>query len=112
MSFLYLASPYTKYEGGREAAYDAVIDNVTPLLADGWTLYSPILHNHPLSAEYSEEALVDFDFWKKVNLPFMRCADGLVVLKLPGWEESVGVQWEVDHFRMEHKPIMWLEPLV
>lgn len=110
--YLYLASPYTKYPDGMQAAYDTVLANAQELFANGWTIFSPIVHFHPLSARLPLDKMTDSDYWFEVNLPYMLSASGLVVLKMDGWEESAGVSREIAEFRRQHKPIMWLDEVV
>ena len=37
----------------------------------------------------------DWEFWKRVDTDFLERCDQLVVLCLPGWDKSVGVEAEV-----------------
>lgn len=107
----YLASPYTKFARGQEAAFSEAAEAAAKLMAAGLVVYSPIAHSHPV-ATYggltSVDAL-DGAFWLRQNEPMMQKMDGLIVLKLPGWEESEGVQIEIDFFRRNKKPVIFAD---
>lgn len=104
----YLASPYTKFARGQEAAFYEAAEAAAKLMAAGLVVYSPIAHSHPVATYGGLDAL-DGAFWLRQNQPMMEKMDGLIVLKLPGWKESEGVQIEIDFFRRERKGFMWAE---
>jgi hypothetical protein len=92
---IYLASPYSHT--------DRLIMKTRFLLAQQATaamlsrrefVYSPIVHCHELTSQYSLPT--DFDFWKAYNFDMLRRADKFVVLKIDGWEESKGVKAEAE----------------
>lgn len=107
----YLASPYTKFALGQEAAFSEAAKAAAKLMAAGLVVYSPIAHSHPV-ATYGGLASVDAldgAFWLRQNQPMMEKMDGIIVLKLPGWEESEGVQIEIDFFRRNKKPVIFAD---
>lgn len=105
---VYLASPYTKYAHGHAAAaYDAA--EVTARLIDyGLSPLSPIAHSHAV-ATVGRLDKVDGDLWQRVDAPWVRVAEACVVVKMPGWEESAGVQHEIAEFRAAGKPVVFMD---
>ncbi|MFN9743864.1 MAG: DUF1937 family protein [Acidobacteriota bacterium] len=105
----YLASPYTKCPLGQEAAFSVAARAAAKLMEAGLIVYSPIAHSHPVATHGNLDAL-DGAFWLRQNQPMMEKMDGLIVLKLPGWEESEGVQIEIDFFQYNKRPVLFASP--
>lgn len=105
--FWYLATPYTRYPRGIAAAARDAALVTAGLMRLGIAVFSPIVHTHGVAIEGGLDAL-DVDFWLKVDRPFMQAASGLIVAKLDGWTESVGIAHEVEVFGREGKPIEYL----
>lgn len=78
------------------------------LTRNGVFVYSPIAHSHPLAVHGGLSG--SWDFWQRVARQWVERCDRLVVLKLDGWLESVGVQAEIEHARSLGKPVEYLEP--
>ena len=90
---IYLASPYSHPDPAmRELRYKQACEVAALLMRDGHLVYSPIVHSHPLTA-YGLPA--DWDYWRRLDEEMLRRCDALAVLRLPGWEQSVGVQAEL-----------------
>lgn len=62
------------------------------LIEAGHVVYAPIVHCHPLT-DYDLPG--HWGFWRKQNEAFLEKSDVLVVLMLPGWEESEGIAGEI-----------------
>lgn len=95
MSYTYIACPYTdpsrKVEHQR---YEAVRHFVAEYARRGRIVYSPILHFHDAAVQHNLPTAADF--WKEHNATMLRHASRLLVYRLPGWNRSVGVTWEID----------------
>lgn len=110
--YWYLATPYSNYRGGLEIAFKHACDVAGELLKHGLHIYCPIAHTHPIAVNggidpYSHELFIPLD------KHFMNHAHGLMVVQMPGWEESKGIEIEVDVFVEQKKPIVTLTwPLV
>ncbi len=110
---VYLASPYAHPdERIREARYRAamhfVAESMLAPVPRRWDVvhrvfYSPIVHNHPLALIYPTPTA--WEFWRAIDFPMLERCDRLVVLRLEGWDRSVGVQAEVEHARSLGKPV-------
>lgn len=94
MSFIYLASPYSHYNiDVMQKRYEDAVTATVKLLKANITVFSPIVHFHPLALLH--DLPKDADFWLQHNLPFLKASCGLYVLMLPGWQESKGVAKEI-----------------
>ena len=94
---IYLASPYSSPDVYiREERFREACRYAAKLMAEGHNVFSPIAHSHPVSLHMDNS--MDHDFWLKQDLSFLeRWADKMVVLCLPGWDESRGIA--VEQFR-------------
>jgi hypothetical protein len=103
----YLAAPYshaisrTRFYRYRQICY------VTAELARrGEIIYSPISSWHFIAVNYNLPT--DAAFWLPYMLEFLARCDKMYVLQLEGWENSVGVQREIE-FATEHNiPIEYI----
>ena len=110
MTFWYLASPYDKFPGGHEAAYVEAVNAAALLLRARVPVFCPIAHSHPIATVggITDEG---HDFWVEfVDKPFMDAAYGIIVLLLRGWDESRGVQHEIQEFMRTRKPQVYMFP--
>ena len=90
---IYVASPYSHPDAAvRTARYDAARRHAARLVREGRLAYSPIVHSHPL-AELGLPG--DWTYWAEHNRHMLAACRELVVLALPGWQESQGVAAEV-----------------
>lgn len=103
----YLATPYTKYEGGIEAAFEAAAAITARLVKASLSVYSPIAHTHPVAMHGGIDPL-DHSIWLDFDLRMMRAADVLIVAQMQGWRESFGVSQEIKFFQNAGKPILYL----
>lgn len=102
----YLAIPYT----GREALSYKVSSRVAGKLMEGGVLvFSPITHSHAIVEESNLDPH-DCDLWLDLDLRILRHCDRLVVVTLPGWEQSQGVQIEMDEAQRRGIPISFVPP--
>ena len=106
---IYLATPYSLYAGGLDAAAEAAAGIAGVLIASGARVFSPIAHFHAVARARRDLDPRDGAFWARQNLPFVDAATGLVVALIPGWAESIGVAEEIDAFTRAGKPI-WKIP--
>jgi len=90
----YLASPYSiDIKHVREIRYKMVLAHTAFLLREGMLVYSPILHCHNIAE--LEGLPTDANFWAKHNIEMLHRCEVLRVLKLDGWELSLGVKFEI-----------------
>lgn len=107
--YWYVATPYSKYPAGIEEAFKAACEGVGRLIKRGVPAFSPIAHSHSV-AIYAGIDPLSHDIWLEADRPMMEAAHGLIVLMLPGWNESFGVAHEIEHFEKAGKPVIYLVP--
>lgn len=104
--FFYLATPYTNYPYGRQAAYRTACRLAARLTRAGISVYTPIGTMHPVAIA-GDLSPVDHDLWMRIDAPFVAAAGGLIVAMMEGWELSRGVTHEIEQFRLTPKPIIY-----
>ncbi len=101
--FCYLASPYSKWEDKDKAA-EIVAKAAATLMNDGLVIYSPIAHGNVVA---KHGLPYTWDFWKAQCQPMIDAAAAIIVLQRDGWEDSVGVTYEIAEFEKAGKPIVY-----
>jgi hypothetical protein len=104
-----LATPYSKYRKGLDAAFKDAAALAARLIQYGHQVYSPIAHGHPLAVHGGIDPL-DAALWLEQQLPMMKRCDALLVAHLPGFGKSRGIAFEVGVFARAGKPIFDLDP--
>lgn len=106
---IYLASPYSHKDASvRQHRFEAVCLATGKLMCAGNHVFSPIAHSHPIAL--ATDLPTDFSFWDAYCRVMLSRCTKLVVIKLPGWQESVGVQAEIRMAREMGIPAEELEP--
>ncbi len=79
------------------------------LIRRGFIVFSPVSHSHPIAnTATSKEVVQDHDLWVRQDEYFMKWADVLAVLELPGWRDSRGLLFERTWFKEHNKPIAYI----
>lgn len=106
-SVAYLACPYShldpiimnfRHSMATKVAFD--------LLCRGILVYSPLTHNIPIDKLGIHG---NHETWKSFDHEMLSRCNRLIVLKLPGWEESKGVAAEIVKANQMGLPIEWME---
>lgn len=92
---VYLATPYSKFPGGREMAYQLACAKAAQLMHQGYEVFCPIAHSHSIETEAMPH-IQDGDWWLKQDFAVLKHCDKLAVYQMPGWDVSYGVAKEVD----------------
>ena len=105
---IYLASPYSHPDPEvRAARLRQTCRHAARLVRKGRLVYSPIAHSHMLA----EQGLpADWPFWAEHSRWMLSACRELVVLALPGWEESTGVKAEVEIAQGLGLPVRFVAP--
>jgi hypothetical protein len=106
--YFYLATPYSKYPDGLDAAFRDACRATATLISAGVPVFSPIAHTHPV-AVYGKMDPLDHSIWLPADKPMMDAAFGLLVARLDTWELSYGIKVEINEFIATGKPVIHLE---
>ena len=105
----YLAIPYTDPDedvmGYRAELSDIVCAD---LMNQGRVIFAPISSCHHIAKKYTLPR--DWEFWKKIDEEFIRASKTLLVIQLPGWENSTGVTAERKIAEDAGIPIEFIDP--
>jgi hypothetical protein len=108
----YLACPYSHPDPSVSVwRYERVTEATALLVQMGYdSVFSPITHSHPLDKHLTQRNN-DHDFWvNKFDLPFLENSEELLVLMLPGWQQSTGVQMERKQATDRYIPVRFVVP--
>lgn len=91
---IYVASPYS-HENSlvRTARFEAVRSYCAARMSLGEIVFSPIVYGHQFAAIYDHPT--DAKFWEDFNHSILIACTECRVLKLDGWDKSVGVEIEI-----------------
>lgn len=93
-TLVYLAGPYSHPDPAvREGRFRALNAVSAKLMRDGLHIFSPISHTHPIAL--AGDLPIGFDFWQEYDKAILVTCAKLIVLRLDGWEESLGVRAEM-----------------
>lgn len=108
---IYLAIPYTfNPELSQKIANQIAAD----LMTQGHVVFSPISHSHGIADHLPDNLRTDSHWWMDQDLPFVEWADELHLVCIGEFgheliEQSKGVQMEIAHAKLHHKPIEIIE---
>lgn len=104
----YLAVPYSSPSAAvLEERFQKVNLAATKLMKMNHIVFSPITSNHNLAI--TGNLPCSWTFWKCYDTAFLRICSKLIVLKLEGWEKSIGVTEEIKIAKSLGIPIEFLE---
>ena len=105
---IYLACPYMHSD---PAVIEDRVRHVNKLagalINEGFYIFSPISHSHPIAKEVDLPG--DWKFWEGYDRAIIAFCKGLYVFKLPGWEKSIGVAAEIKIAKEMGIPIEYIE---
>ena len=92
---IYLASPYLHKDiTVRLDRFKKVCEAAAELMKDGYVVFSPIAHSHPI-ATHGDINPTNNEFWLEQDKALMPICTEMIVLQLPGWEDSKGIKEEI-----------------
>jgi hypothetical protein len=110
MTLTYLASPYTSDDHAvMEGRHIQICQIASHLMLEGWYIFSPIAHCHPIAVHGGLPR--DFRFWQDYDHLMMDACGNMIVAKLPGWEMSKGVDAETSYMYGHGKQVLYYNPL-
>lgn len=106
---IYLASPYSHQDyHTRVARYAAAQEYAVAAMKEGWVIFSPIVYGHTFSA--MQGLPFNYEYWQKFNDHMLLGSKGVIVLRIPGWKESRGVDYEVGLAVKNNIPVTYADP--
>lgn len=109
-SRIYLASPYSFPDMQVcKMRYEAVCRVAGQMIGNGFQVFSPIAHSHPIAVNHSLPG--DFQYWRKWCLSFLdNWATHFVILTLDGWKQSKGIQAELIYAMSKDLEVLSIRP--
>jgi hypothetical protein len=109
---IYLACPYTDSDKSvREARFNLATEAAADLIREGHIVFSPITMTHPIDVVLAgEDATLGSDYWVAFDKTFMDMCSEMLVLQVDGWDQSKGIQREMEYFKAQGKPVNLLVP--
>lgn len=108
MTLAYLASPYSHPEPSIEAMRALMAGDAAAWLSNqGYHPFSPIAHWHRPAKRNKLPS--NANHWISYNQAWLEKADELIVLKMPGWKDSIGIAYEIKWAKEQMKPVKFIE---
>lgn len=107
MNLTFLSCPYTHQDQNIKKVRHHIANTVAcELTKQGVLVFSPLTHNIPIDQIGFKGTC---DSWKDFNHTILSKCNRLIVLKLPGWDESKGVAADIAKAKSLNLPIEWME---
>jgi hypothetical protein len=106
--FWYLATPYSRYPYGTEAAFRGAVDAAAICIRSGVMVFSPIAHSHPIAV--SGQIAGHFEQWAELDEAMIRASNGMIVVEMEGWKDSAGIKAEIDLCHCFGKAVYFMSP--
>lgn len=104
--FWYLASPYSHYAGGIEAAHRGAVNAAIICIKAGIPVFSPIAHCHFIAVHGGIDG--GFKTWRAFDEAMIVAALGVIVVGMDGWCCSHGIAAEVELCARLGKPVLYM----
>lgn len=105
ISTIFLSLPY---EGQKELSYKVACFTAARLLKAGNIVIAPVIAGHAMETELGRQVLKNKE-WIRQSLELLRRCNVVVVVTLPGWEESEGVAQETQLANRLDIPVMYCD---
>jgi hypothetical protein len=103
---IYIASPYSdKDPKVSELRYEKVSQCCAELVYAGYIAFSPITYGHTLLG--FKEMPGDWTFWNNFCISFLSKCELMVILTIPGWENSEGIKAEKEYAEQNGIPVIY-----
>ena len=108
-TLIYLATPYSDPDPAiREQRFRTVNIVAARLMREGYHIFSPISHTHPIAV--AGDLPKGWDFWHEYDRAILSACVRMLVLQQPGWEKSDGVTAEIKLAQEMGLPIEYIDP--
>lgn len=106
---VYLASPYTHPNKEVEAArFVRVCIVAAKLMNQGMVVFCPIAHGHPIAM--AGQLPTTAEYWMRFMGEFVCKSERVLVICLPGWDTSTGIEHELSIAASQGIPVQYLNP--
>ena len=107
---IYVSSPYTSADAATVEYRVTAVEMFTgELLRRGVTAFSPIAHSHRIAKSANPPLPTAWEWWRKHDQEYILSSGALVVLMLPGWQESKGVADEIELAQRSQLPVLYFQ---
>jgi hypothetical protein len=111
---IYVASPYTSplkdslKLSMERSRYQKVLAFITKIAVNqGPAVFSPIAYYHPIAV--AAKLPTHAGYWNAINMQYLRKADLVYCLMLPGWKDSQGVKIELNTAKILGIPVIYFD---
>ena len=105
----YLGLPYTDENPLLKDWRALVSDKIAAdLTKQGRIIFAPISAWHHIAKKYKLPGT--FEYWLKLDEEFIKISKKLLIITLPGWKESSGVNGEIELAHKYNIPIEYIDP--
>ncbi|MGW0634968.1 DUF1937 family protein [Nocardia salmonicida] len=109
MRRIFLACPYSHVDP--DVVHERFLrcnEVAATIVRSGHVVFSQVSMSHPINEALGEEAAVVGKLWAPIDAVFMEMMSELVVVDVAGWEQSSGIQREIEFFRSRGRAVsMW-----
>ena len=107
---IYLGCPYSHpYQYVQNERFEKVTQKAAELVKAGEHVYSPITHSHPIAQAGALPA--NWEYWEKYDRIFLSMSKKMIVLRLDGWEHSIGLRKEIEIAKEMGLPIEYCDEI-
>ena len=107
MALYYLSNPYNGTDEQEEQRAHLAAKACVTLLKSGISLVSPVVHTHALGAHLSLSKDERRALLMPVDIELLHRCDGMIVLKLEGWQDSIGMRAEINFCQAKGIPVYY-----
>ncbi|MCI1035741.1 uncharacterized protein DUF1937 [Raoultella sp. BIGb0149] len=112
MRKIFLACPYSHVdEAVVNQRFNSCNQVAAAIIESGNLVFSQVTLSHPINQVMRHTAKQDIGKrWAPVDAFFMGVVDELIIVDLPGWDKSIGIQREIEFFEQRGQRVsLWSE---
>ncbi|QKJ88591.1 DUF1937 family protein [Paramixta manurensis] len=110
MRKIFLACPYSHADQEVvNARFVACNEVAATIIESGNLVFSQVTMSHPINLAFThtEKSQVG-KRWAPVDAVFMAAMEELIIVDLPGWDQSAGIQREIEFFKARNQRVsLW-----
>lgn len=104
---IFISIPYEKQ---KELSYKTACTVAAKLLEEGNAVIAPVIEGHAIETELDRQVLPNKRWIWQQSLELLRRCNLVIVITLPGWEESERVRTEINSATKVDIPVIFLSP--